>query len=116
MNAINRIILVGNGFDLAHGLAMRYADFINWYWGKCFQQLRACNNRTYTDHLCTFILNDSLDTWFTFLYGIINPIRLPSGREFYENIKKDKRRFSIHYTGFMERICQSTRSHDAYPL
>lgn len=110
MNAINRIILVGNGFDLAHGLAMRYADFINWYWGKCFQQLRACNNRTYTDHLCTFILNDSLDTWFTFLYGIINPIRLPSGREFYENIKKDKRRFSIHYTGFMERICQSIES------
>lgn len=101
---------MGNGFDLAHGLATRYADFVNWYWGKCFQQLRKCNNRTYTDHLCTFILNDSRDTWFTFLYSIINPIRLPSGREFYENIKKDKIRFSIHYTGFMERICQSIES------
>lgn len=110
MNAINRIILVGNGFDLAHGLATRYADFVNWYWGKCFQQLRKCNNRTYTDHLCTFILNDNYYTWLSFLYGIINPIRLPSGREFYENIKKDKIRFSIHHTGFMERICQSIES------
>lgn len=101
---------MGNGFDLAHGLATRYADFVNWYWGKCFQQLRKCNNRTYTDHLCTFILNDNYYTWLSFLYGIINPIRLPSGREFYENIKKDKIRFSIHHTGFMERICQSIES------
>ena len=28
---MNRIILIGNGFDLAHGLPTRYADFINWY-------------------------------------------------------------------------------------
>ena len=40
MNAINRIILVGNGFDLAHGLATRYADFINWYWEKYLNHLR----------------------------------------------------------------------------
>ncbi|MFQ7372377.1 MAG: AbiH family protein [Phocaeicola vulgatus] len=40
MNAINRIILVGNGFDLAHGLATRYADFINWYWEKIFKSFK----------------------------------------------------------------------------
>lgn len=48
MNAINRIILVGNGFDLAHGLATRYADFINWYWEKYLNHLRMCHNRTYS--------------------------------------------------------------------
>ena len=26
---MNRIILIGNGFDLAHGLPTRYEDFIN---------------------------------------------------------------------------------------
>lgn len=31
---MNRIILIGNGFDLAHGLPTRYEDFINWYWEK----------------------------------------------------------------------------------
>ena len=29
---MNRIVLIGNGFDLAHGLKTSYADFINWYW------------------------------------------------------------------------------------
>lgn len=29
---MNRIILIGNGFDLAHGLPTRYEDFINDYW------------------------------------------------------------------------------------
>ncbi|MCC8145746.1 MAG: bacteriophage abortive infection AbiH family protein, partial [Bacteroidales bacterium] len=29
---MNRIILIGNGFDLAHGLPTSYKDFINDYW------------------------------------------------------------------------------------
>ena len=29
---VNRIILIGNGFDLAHGLKTRYVDFINKFW------------------------------------------------------------------------------------
>jgi hypothetical protein len=29
---MNRIILIGNGFDLAHGLKTSYKDFINSYW------------------------------------------------------------------------------------
>ena len=107
MNAINRIILVGNGFDLAHGLATRYADFINWYWDKYFHHLRMCHNRTYSDYLCTFILNDNQNTWFAFLWSILNPINLPSGREFYEYVKSDEKQFSIHYSTFMKRICQS---------
>lgn len=29
---LNRIILIGNGFDLAHGLKTRYSDFMNKFW------------------------------------------------------------------------------------
>lgn len=29
---MNRIIIIGNGFDLAHNLKTRYKDFINDYW------------------------------------------------------------------------------------
>jgi hypothetical protein len=29
---MNRLIIVGNGFDLAHGLPTGYCDFIDWYW------------------------------------------------------------------------------------
>ena len=31
---MNRIILIGNGFDLAHGLKTSYLDFIDYYWEK----------------------------------------------------------------------------------
>jgi hypothetical protein len=27
---MNRLIFIGNGFDLAHGLKTKYADFIYW--------------------------------------------------------------------------------------
>jgi len=33
---MNRIILIGNGFDLAHGLKTSSNDFINWFWVKQF--------------------------------------------------------------------------------
>ena len=29
---MNRLIIIGNGFDMAHGLKTSYMDFINWYW------------------------------------------------------------------------------------
>jgi hypothetical protein len=35
---MNRLILVGNGFDLAHGLKTSYHDFIKWYFKKCLQE------------------------------------------------------------------------------
>ncbi|WP_164111994.1 MULTISPECIES: AbiH family protein [Sphingobacterium] len=33
---MNRLILIGNGFDLAHGLRTTYKDFIFWYLDQCF--------------------------------------------------------------------------------
>jgi len=29
---MNRIILIGNGFDLAHDLKTKYENFIDWLW------------------------------------------------------------------------------------
>lgn len=36
---MNRIILVGNGFDKAHGMATGYRDFIDNYWNKVAVQI-----------------------------------------------------------------------------
>jgi hypothetical protein len=33
---MNRLVIVGNGFDLAHGMKTGYNDFILWYIKKCF--------------------------------------------------------------------------------
>jgi abortive infection AbiH-like protein len=37
---MNKLFLIGNGFDLAHGLKTRYTDFIVWYLNKVLTKLR----------------------------------------------------------------------------
>ena len=42
---MNRIIIVGNGFDLAHGLKTKYEHFIEWYimsWVEKNQKEKDC--------------------------------------------------------------------------
>jgi len=46
---MNRLILIGNGFDLAHGLKTDYNSFILWYLKKCFNF--AWNDEQYEDEL-----------------------------------------------------------------
>ncbi len=51
---MNRIVLIGNGFDLAHGLRTSYAEFIDYYWeywGKWLQSGYLGDDLT--DKLCT---------------------------------------------------------------
>lgn len=40
MTNCNRIILIGNGFDLAHGLKTSYNDFISWYWDEEYERIK----------------------------------------------------------------------------
>lgn len=60
MSAIHRIILVGNGFDLAHGLATRYENFIDWYWEQWNIRLSSSGDKKETDGLCSFTLKESV--------------------------------------------------------
>ena len=57
---MNRIILIGNGFDLAHGLKTSYADFIDWYWGEWGKRLRQSHSKKEDDGLCSFVLKDDI--------------------------------------------------------
>ena len=63
---MNRIILIGNGFDLAHGLKTKYSDFIDWYWAEWNIRLKRSFNREEDDELCSFKLKDSfkLSGWY----------------------------------------------------
>ena len=57
---MNRIIIVGNGVDLAHQLATKYEDFINWYWEGWGHSLSTSMKRNLTDGLCSFRLKDNV--------------------------------------------------------
>lgn len=63
---MNRIVLIGNGFDLAHGLQTGYKDFINWYWEQWGQKLSTSSNKSETDKFCSFVLRNKvgLGGWY----------------------------------------------------
>lgn len=57
---MNRIILIGNGFDLAHGLPTSYADFIRGYY--IIQKLKLLEGESeLNDGLCSAKISDSED-------------------------------------------------------
>ena len=57
---MNRIIIIGIGFDLAHQLATKYEDFINWYWDEWGHSLATSMKRNLTDGLCSFKLKEEV--------------------------------------------------------
>ena len=48
---MNRVIIVGNGFDLTHGLETKYEHFINWYWGRWLKLLYSSTSQFEKDEL-----------------------------------------------------------------
>jgi len=46
---MNKLILIGNGFDLAHGLKTSYKDFVMWYLSDIVQEYK--NSKKYDDQL-----------------------------------------------------------------
>lgn len=108
---MNRIIIVGNGFDLAHQLATRYEDFINWYWEEWGHSLSTSMKRNLTDGLCSFRLKEEvgLAGWYYvwgYHYGI-SPTQY-SLRDLVEHVKSDTKvcNFEMHSIFFTE-ICKS---------
>lgn len=44
---MNRLVIIGNGFDLAHGLPTGYCDFIDWYWRKTIEKIELFPDGSY---------------------------------------------------------------------
>jgi hypothetical protein len=54
---MNRLILIGNGFDLAHGMKTGYVDFIKWYIATCTKV--SLTSGEYDDALIHIIRNEN---------------------------------------------------------
>ncbi|WP_221412373.1 AbiH family protein, partial [Dysgonomonas sp. 520] len=50
---MNRIVLIGNGFDLAHGLPTSYRNFIENYWGNIINKVHD-TRKVYEDECIHF--------------------------------------------------------------
>ena len=62
---MNRLVLIGNGFDLAHGLPTSYQHFIDWYWDGRFEKLRKTFTLVSKAPLCEMTMA-LYPTWFSF--------------------------------------------------
>lgn len=105
---MNRLILIGNGFDLAHGLKTSYADFIEWYWTRRIMGLRGLLSHISNDGLCSLKLKNEMDVWNVWAYSN-SALYLTKidGRAIVEEIRKDTRNFSVELTPMFNGICRN---------
>lgn len=84
---MNKLILIGNGFDLAHGLKTKYSDFILWYLNKSMENLRVSPSGLYTDRLITLNMERPRARF--------NTVRFSSIQEFFSF--RDLYRITVEY-------------------
>ena len=101
---MNRIVIIGNGFDLAHGLKTRYEDFIDWYWKRWFGKLKKCHYHTISDELCEISLVSKDSTWFRFFYEHIGMKTFPSGKDFYNWLTYNRDLIDVHQSRLLLAI------------
>lgn len=110
---MNRLVLIGNGFDMAHGLKTSYMDFINWYWEQRLNALLTEQTPISEDFLCKLEINTKgCPNWFNYFY--LHSFRDLFTREWkyppseiISAFRKNTDEFSVTYSRFFEKIIQS---------
>lgn len=101
---MNRIVLIGNGFDLAHGLKTKYEDFINWYWDKRVETLRYTHSKVSKDLLCSF--ESKNEQWHLIAYLNFGFVGMRSTSEILQDIFNNDA-LKVTYSSFFEKIITS---------
>lgn len=111
---MNRLVIIGNGFDMAHGLKTSYKDFINWYWEQRLNALLTENSAVSEDCLCKLEIRNTRDcaSWFSYFFShswrdvITREWKCPPLDiiNFFKNNPDD---FSVTFSSFFETIMQS---------
>ena len=106
---MNRIVLIGNGFDLAHGLKTSYADFINWYWEQLKETILHTNQTFINDGLITVQLlpRRASGFFYYFQYGAsLGDAVNGSGDKLIDLLSRSGD-FKIEQTALLEEIMKS---------
>ena len=111
---MNRLVIIGNGFDMAHGLKTSYMDFINWYWERRLNALLVLQSPTSEDCLCKLEIKNTNEcaNWFNFFYShsfrdlFTREWKFPPA-DIIGGIKDNTDDFSVTCSRFFETILQS---------
>ena len=111
---MNRLVIIGNGFDMAHGLKTSYKDFINWYLDRRVDAFVGNITKVSEDSLCKLTIKDNpnLSCWNVFAFDNsyfkdIRGNRTCSGYEMITELQKYPDTFSVDTTPFFGTIIQS---------
>ncbi len=61
---MNKLIIIGNGFDLAHGLKTKYSDLIRSFWDFFFSTADELHSNMYKNRMIT-VTDDQLPIDFS---------------------------------------------------
>ena len=102
---MNRLVLIGNGFDLAHGLKTRYEDFIYWYWKDKSNHFCDVHSDIFEDELCQLKIKDC--SWYELQW--LNEFNFGGldGQGVYNCLKDNSNIFQISFSPLFERIHKS---------
>lgn len=104
---MNRIVLIGNGFDLAHKLPTSYKDFINWYWDYRLQGLINNHANVSEDILCKMTCLDKIWTEAIFFdYKLKDSY----GIDIYCHLKNYDKEYKVELSPLFERIMTSVET------
>lgn len=102
---MNRLVLIGNGFDLAHGLKTSYADFIYWYWEQRRNHLVNESNLKISEDLLCKIECLEYESWFVALMYDME-LKNSDGKALYDYIIQSDS-YKKEFSPFFERILKS---------
>ena len=111
---MNRLVIIGNGFDLAHGFKTSYMDFINWYWDKRRDAFVGNTTKISEDCLCKLSIKADADLscWNVFAFENsyfrdIRENRKYSGYDIIKELQNNPDIFSVDFTPLFGTIQQS---------
>ena len=106
---MNRIILIGNGFDLAHGYPTKYEDFIYWYWNKRVASFAGNLSSISEDCLCSIKMTpfNTLNCWNVFSFNLPQFFNKYTGKEIIQQIKNKPELYTFKLSPFFKSICDS---------
>ena len=107
---MNRLVLIGNGFDLAHGLKTSYADFIYWYFDKRAKEICCTYAQESSDKLFSvkYLGQGYLYTYFC--YSQVLHKERGYGKEILQEIFENKNAFESKISPLFERILKGMES------
>ena len=104
---MNKLVLIGNGFDLAHGLPTSYMDFINWYWDCRLNEFIGYTDSVTEDCLCK--LTNSLRPWSTSIFTDVK-LKHAQGIKVLKHLKSNPYEYRVDFYSLLDRVMHSVET------